>query len=184
MATPVDLARDLHLALEARSVPHAIGGALALAFYAEPRATKDVDVNVFVTDAALSPIFDALDSLGASVDRDEASRTARDRGDFVAWKDGYRLDFFVSFHAFHDEVRRRTRVINLAGTALPILSAEDLMIFKVLFDRPKDWIDITGIAAGRRSLLDRDHVRRWLSELLSSEDERLARLEEILERTR
>ena len=29
-------------------VPHAFGGALALAYYAEPRATIDIDLNVFV----------------------------------------------------------------------------------------------------------------------------------------
>jgi len=28
-------------------LPHAFGGALALAYYAEPRATVDIDVNVF-----------------------------------------------------------------------------------------------------------------------------------------
>jgi hypothetical protein len=34
-------------------VPHAFGGALALAYYAEPRATVDIDLNVFV------PVADA-----------------------------------------------------------------------------------------------------------------------------
>src|SRR4029079_9320585 len=29
-------------------VPHAFGGALALAYYAEPRATVDIDLNLFV----------------------------------------------------------------------------------------------------------------------------------------
>ena len=31
-----------------RGIPHAFGGALALAYYATPRATVDIDVNVFV----------------------------------------------------------------------------------------------------------------------------------------
>src|SRR5262249_14713784 len=30
------------------AVPHAFGGALALAYYAEPRATVDIDLNVFL----------------------------------------------------------------------------------------------------------------------------------------
>ena len=33
--------------LRQRRIPHAFGGALALAYYATPRATIDIDVNVF-----------------------------------------------------------------------------------------------------------------------------------------
>ena len=29
-------------------IPHAFGGALALAYYAEPRATIDIDLNLFI----------------------------------------------------------------------------------------------------------------------------------------
>ncbi len=35
------------------AVPHTFGGTLALAYYAEPRATIDIDVNLFVPAAAL-----------------------------------------------------------------------------------------------------------------------------------
>ncbi len=39
----------LHKALKRRKLPHAFGGALALAYCTEePRATRDIDVNVFV----------------------------------------------------------------------------------------------------------------------------------------
>ena len=32
---------------EAATIPHAFGGALALAYYGVPRATTDIDINVF-----------------------------------------------------------------------------------------------------------------------------------------
>ena len=35
-------------------LPHAFGGALALAYYAEPRSTIDIDVNVFIPAGPLS----------------------------------------------------------------------------------------------------------------------------------
>ena len=61
----------------------------------------------------------------------------------------YRVDGFVSFHPFHDEVRWRAQTATLLGQTIPILSAEDLVLFQVLFDRPKDWLDITNMAAAR-----------------------------------
>jgi hypothetical protein len=48
-ATPTELARRLADAFEDASLPYAIGGAIALGFYVPPRATLDVDVNVFVS---------------------------------------------------------------------------------------------------------------------------------------
>jgi hypothetical protein len=35
-------------ALSRAGIPHAFGGALALAYYATPRATIDIDLNVFL----------------------------------------------------------------------------------------------------------------------------------------
>jgi hypothetical protein len=46
-------------------VPHAFGGALALAYYAEPRATVDIDLNVFVPPERFREVAVPLDRLGA-----------------------------------------------------------------------------------------------------------------------
>ena len=43
----VDLIVAVHEHLSAAKVRHAFGGALALAYVAEPRGTVDIDVNVF-----------------------------------------------------------------------------------------------------------------------------------------
>lgn len=49
-------------------LPHAFGGALALAFAVQhPRATADIDVNIFVPTAKTDTVLDALPD-GVSVD--------------------------------------------------------------------------------------------------------------------
>ncbi|MBI1843131.1 MAG: hypothetical protein HYR89_00725, partial [Actinobacteria bacterium] len=45
-------------------VPHAFGGALALAYYAEPRATIDIDLNVFVHGDRFMDVAKQLAPLG------------------------------------------------------------------------------------------------------------------------
>ena len=47
----------LHHALDDAGIPHAVGGAIALGYYAEPRATIDVDINVFVPVAIVHPAW-------------------------------------------------------------------------------------------------------------------------------
>ena len=40
---------EIHRALAKRRVPHAFGGAIALAYWtSDPRGTSDIDVNIFI----------------------------------------------------------------------------------------------------------------------------------------
>ena len=58
----------LDKALSLGRLPHAFGGALALAFAVQhPRATADIDVNIFVPTARTDTVLDALPD-GVSVD--------------------------------------------------------------------------------------------------------------------
>ena len=59
-ATAPEVARALADVLEREALPYAIGGALALGFYALPRATADVDLNVFLPPAAIDQVLRAL----------------------------------------------------------------------------------------------------------------------------
>lgn len=64
----------VHRSLDTAAVPHAFGGALALAYCtAEPRATMDLDVNVFVPPTEVDVVASGLDAVVAL---DEAARTA------------------------------------------------------------------------------------------------------------
>ncbi|MEX2556461.1 MAG: hypothetical protein WEB06_12640 [Actinomycetota bacterium] len=63
--TAAELARAVADVLSERELPYAIGGAIALGFYAPPRATVDVDVNVFVApDSGLDDLLAAIAELG------------------------------------------------------------------------------------------------------------------------
>ena len=64
-------------ALEDRHIPYALGGALAYGVWALPRATRDVDINVFLAPEELGPALDALASASVTLDRDSALREAQ-----------------------------------------------------------------------------------------------------------
>ena len=56
-----------------RAIPHAFGGALALAYYAEPRATIDIDLNVFVPAERFAEVAAPLVELGVAADDPEVA---------------------------------------------------------------------------------------------------------------
>lgn len=175
------LVAELARSLTRFGVAHAFGGALALSYWAPPRATADIDVNVFVAADRLTAAYEAIEAAGFAVDRAASGRSAEDRGDFRAWCGPVRLDVFVSFAPFHDEVARRAaKVPHATGETIRVLTAEDLTLFKTLFNRPKDWLDIEKIIAQQGERLDLDYLRHWLAEWIATDDPRWERLEATL----
>jgi hypothetical protein len=166
----------IHRALAAARLPHAIGGAIALAYYAEPRATVDVDVNVFVPTDRWPDIRAALARLGVDVDLDE-SALVRD-GQVRLWWDLNPVDLFFSYDPFHDEMEGATRRVPFNDARIPILGPEHLTICKAIFDRPKDWLDIEAILVVAEPL-DLGAIESWLTRMVGPDDERLAKLSEI-----
>ena len=70
---------------EAR-IPYAIGGALALAYYAEPRVTIDIDLNVFVGVDRLDELLLALPD-GVQASDEQATALHRDGQARLWWDD-------------------------------------------------------------------------------------------------
>ncbi|HKT82275.1 MAG TPA: hypothetical protein VJQ84_00400 [Solirubrobacterales bacterium] len=164
----------IHDQLQAAKIPHAIGGALALAYYAEPRATIDIDVNVFVPVSKWKRVFDALESLG--VDAGGLDTTALERdGQCRLWWNDNAVDLFFANEEIHDEMRKHIRRVPFAGKTIPILAPEHLAICKAMFDRPKDWIDIEQMLVAAEDF-DVTAVEDWLARMVGDGDPRLQRL--------
>ena len=169
--------------LPQHGIPHAFGGALALAYYATPRATIDIDVNVFVGVNRAAEVLSLLEALGAEPLRDdERVRLERDEQVRVRW-DGTPVDLFFSYDAFHDSCfERRRRMPFGENQAIQVLAAEDLLVFKALFDRAKDWRDIEELIFALADDLDDAYVRDWIARIAGNGDARTQQLCSLLDR--
>ena len=163
-------------ALTAAGIPHAFGGAIALAYCTRhPRATSDLDINVFLD-------TEQVDEILASMPR-QISITSRNRtllaenGQDRLWWGDTPVDVFLNTHSFHDDVSRRIRWEKFEGRQIPLLTCHDLAVFKAMFNRLKDWADLQEILGA--GALDVEALRRTLVGLLGADDERLTRLDEI-----
>lgn len=168
------------VALEAalHAVPHAFGGAIALAYYAEPRATIDIDLNVFVPAAQYADVATPLAAIGVSLDDDVAAAVAAD-GQARAFWDSTPVDLFFAYDAFHDAAAAKTRGVPFADTSITILGPEHLVVCKVIFDRPKDWVDIDAMRA-LGTAIDAPEVLRWVVRLAGEGDPRFDRIAAVL----
>jgi hypothetical protein len=159
-------------ALAGAGVPHAFGGALALAYYAEPRATVDIHVNVFVDPARYSEVWAALEPLGVGdpVDPAQVVRHGQVR---LRWGRNP-LDLFFAYDPIHDAMQRASRPVPFGDTEIPILAPEHLVVAKVVFNRAKDWLDIEQILT-LVPALQLGEISRWLDHLVGSDEPRAVR---------
>lgn len=163
-------------------IPHAIGGAIALAFYSEPRATADLDVNIFLHPDQKEVVLSILSSIIKIDDRDAvASSIDQNAQTRIRWNDTP-IDLFFSNTPFHDSCADRIRWADYLTEEVPILSPEDLIIYKIAYDRPQDWLDVGKMVTFCGANLDKDYIRKWIYDIFNPDDRRVARLEALLAR--
>lgn len=167
----------MHASLDARRLPHAFGGAIALAYCTlEPRGTRDLDVNVFVDASRAAEVLAALPS-GVAYTESDVAATQVD-GQVRVWWDDTPVDVFLDVHTFHQEAAAGIRVVPFAGTEIPVLGCTALAVFKVVFNRTKDWADIEEmVGAGS---LDGAATLGWVARLFGTADPRTRRLAKVV----
>lgn len=166
----------LHRAFDAATLPHAFGGALALAWCTQrARGTIDIDVNVFVPASDTDVVIAALPDAVAVDDRSRAQLVAD--GQARLWWDTTPVDVFLDTTDFHRECAGRVRVEPFAGVGVPFLACRDLAVFKAFCSRTKDWADLEEMRDA--GALDIDGVTGVLVRYLGPDDERVARLQTL-----
>lgn len=164
---------DIHEALSKADLPHAFGGAIALAYCTEePRGTRDLDVNVFVEPGRARDVLAALPE-AVTVARADI-RTLAGEGQVRVWWEDTPLDLFLDVHSFHDEVAQGVRLVPFEDRPVPVLDCTALAVFKALFDRTKDWADIEEMAV--TGALDIPRAVAWVERLVGSDSSAARRL--------
>lgn len=149
----------VHRALAAAGLPHAIGGAVALGVYAEPRPTVDVDVNVFVPPERSPEVEAALAGLGPG--------------------GPHPVHVFYSGDDLHEAMPGAVREAPLGGAAIPLVAPEHLVVRKATIGREKDWADIEAILAAVEDL-DLAEIESWLERLPGPKGARSERLHRFM----
>ncbi len=177
-----DVVIEVHDHLDATGVSHAFGGALALDQIVDPRATVDIDVNVFPAQSLEETIANFA-PLGYLPELEAPDLVPIAGLRLRRSADPFPLDIFPPLdRERYDEIARRRVYLPFGDPTrqLPFLSVEDLTVFKLSFGRDKDWVDLRNICRYRPDL-DVDYVEDQLLALRGPQmHPRLARLRRML----
>lgn len=177
MSELVDKLFVIHESLTEAGLPHAFGGAIALAYCVEePRGTRDLDVNIFVTASEAESVLRSLPK-GVRVKKKDIAKVKRDGQTRLDWE-GTPIDVFLNNLPLHESVAASVIWVPLEGRDIPVLDCASLAIFKAFFDRTKDWADLEAIA--QASPEDIEEAIATIAELVGEDDPACRRLSSLL----
>lgn len=150
---------DICSQLHNRQVRFALIGGVAASLRGRIRATEDIDL-VVMTDVngalelALNldgKVFQPLFPEFEKVIRTAYILALEHRPTSVT------LDLAIAVSGFEQQVIRRSNLVNIIGTRVPVATAEDLILMKILAGRPQDNQDIAGMIAVQKESIDWDY---------------------------
>jgi hypothetical protein len=172
-ATPPDLmarVRDLATTLDRAGIGYAVGGALAFGLWGETRGTKDIDIALYHDRSNVQDLFELFEELGGELERDVCRWRLETSGYFEFELHGVRVDVFIADCKLYELAKPRRVRISVGDHPVFFWSAEDLILFKLLFFRDKDKVDIQSILGVRGSELDLQYIRRSLLDVLRDDE--------------
>src|ERR1700688_4318421 len=168
MATELDVLGLVTDRLSASSVPFMLTGSFALAYYATPRMTRDLDIVVALNERDVEMLVAAFAS-DFYIDAD-AARTAilsETMFNLMHLESGVKVDLIVRKSAEFRQVEfARRQAVAIAGTRTWIVSCEDLILSKLV------WALESNSELQRRDIhqllaeaIDLDYIRKWAPQL-------------------
>lgn len=156
----------VHEVVEAAGIPHALCGGLAANLYREEiRATVDVDLAIAVGPARMVELVRTFTAGGWNAEpywrQGEQLRLIR-RG-------LPRVECLVATTDYERAAIDRSVPAGIEGRELRVLTAEDLIVFKLIAGRARDYEAVAAIINARGGRLDVDYIRGWLEQLGSPE---------------
>jgi predicted nucleotidyltransferase len=177
----IDTLYSVERVLCAQAVQHAFIGGLALSAWGVPRATFDLDLAIALPADQQGTLLAALRDLGWHVEeifergwRDQMAGMPVLSVRIPAERTLIRVDLLVAETPFLRSVLARRVEIDLGEGPVPVCSAADLVLLKLVAWRAKDRVDLDNVL-WVQGVPERSYLERWAKELGVAE-----RLEEIL----
>jgi hypothetical protein len=151
----------VHDILAKARVAHALCGGLAANLYRdEVRATSDVDIAVSVGAARLVDLMKTFTEAGWRAEphwrKGEQLR--------LSHPDVPRVDCIIATTDYERTAIARAASMEVGGRTLRVLTAEDLIVFKLVAGRARDYEAVAAIINAHGEALDTEYVTGWLEQ--------------------
>ena len=164
-SSDVEVYRALNDALSSLGVSWYVFGAQAAILHGATRFTEDLDVTVLLGVREPRTLANALGQHGFTLrvkDVDAFVETTRVLP-VVHASTRIPVDIVLGGPGLEELFAQRARPMDVGGVSVPVASAEDLIVMKVLAGRPKDIEDVVAVLTAQGARLDLVQVRETIA---------------------
>jgi hypothetical protein len=173
MVTELDVLKLVSERLTAIQIQFMLTGSFALAFYATPRMTRDLDLVVGLGGRDVPRVIEAFsDEFYLDPDDAHAAVESLRMFNLMHLQSGIKVDFIVRKDSEYRKIEfDRRRAVRFAGIDTWIVSREDLILSKLLWSQAfSSEMQRRDVAALIDTSLDREYLRKWAGSLGVSSD--------------
>ena len=155
--------QTLQKRLSEADIPSVVIGGVAAAVWGDPRVTRDADLKTLLERKDADRLLAVLAPHYVSLLPDPREALRCQAMVFVQDADGIRLDLLLADTPYDVIAIRRGRDVEVQPSlTLKVCSPEDLVIYKLLSPRPRDYEDVRGVVRRQGQALDDAYVLYWL----------------------
>ncbi|MBI3312191.1 MAG: nucleotidyltransferase [Candidatus Omnitrophica bacterium] len=151
--------------LEQHDVPYMVIGGIANVVWGIPRTTLDVDLTIWVTDDQLEAFVKVLVQAFPARVNDPIPFVKETRVLPLITTQGVQIDVIFGQLPYEEEAIRRAARERVQGIEIRVCQPEDLVLHKLVSERPKDREDVRGIIQQQTERLDRTYLDPKVSAL-------------------
>ena len=168
--------------LERHRIAYALTGGLALAQHGVIHATQDVDLLLSIPQVKLPGVLDDLQAAGFDFDQDHTIREwVQHHMTQLVWR-GIRIDWLAPVLPALQDVLNGAVVRDVGGMRVRVVSAEGLILLKLIAFREQDKMDVQGVLTANAGKLKMGFVTNRLHRIFEPDDPRFAWLEDAMQK--
>jgi len=147
-------------------------GGIASSLLGKARLTADLDAMIILSMENIPDLLETAEKLGIYPRMENAAEFARkNRVLLLRHRDSAtNIDISLGILPFEKEVVERSRQVVVGSIKIQLPTPEDLIIMKAVAHRPKDMLDIQGIANANPNL-DRKRIEFWVRQFAEALDQ-------------
>lgn len=150
---------------EDAAVPYMVIGGFANLVWGVPRTTRDVDITVQVAEEDLHEFLRKVGKAFSVLPADPEGFVKETRVLPVQTSNEIRIDLIFAGLPYEKTALGRAREVKIQGIAVRICSPEDLIVHKIISERPRDREDVEGVFRQQGPDLDFIYLDRIVHEL-------------------
>ncbi|NLI12435.1 MAG: hypothetical protein GX425_07385 [Peptococcaceae bacterium] len=151
--------------LKKENVPYMVIGGIANVVWGRARLTQDLDITIFCKETDILDLIKKLTGKFKVLPDEPYSFVKQTRVLPLIGDEGLRIDLIFGQLPYEELAMRRAKTVKLGNISVKICTAEDLIIHKIISERPIDKEDIRWIIKRQNKNLDREYLDAIVKEL-------------------